>query len=377
MNSRDDGLEQIIKKFKFTFMSKKKIAVFDTKPYDKKFFNSINEDPKFGFELTFYKHQITIDNVVLAKDFDAICVFVNDFLTEDIINKLHEFGVKLIVLRSAGYNNVDLKAALKKLHVKRVPSYSPHTIAEHTVALMLTLNRKIHRAYFRTRDSNFALSGLLGFDMKGKTAGVIGTGKIGKALVEILTGMGLHVLTHDLYPDEEFASRTGCTYVELDTLYNKSDIISLNCPLTKETEYLINEKSIDKMKDGVMLINTGRGKLIKTSDLINGLKSGKIGHAGLDVYEEENEYFFEDLSDRVLNDDILARLLTFNNVIITSHQGFFTEEALHNIVETTLQNVVDFFDGKPSDNEVCYKCAKGEEDCQKKEGKMCFEEARG
>ena len=273
-----------------------------------------------------------------------------------MITKLSKYGVKLIALRSAGFNNIDLKAAQDKIRVVRVPEYSPYSIAEHTVALMLTLNRKIHRAYFRTRDSNFSLNGLLGFDMHGKTAGIIGTGRIGKALVRILTGFGVKILVYDKFPDNDFAAETGCDYVEIDDLYRRSDIISLNCPLTKETEYMINADSISKMKPGVMLINTGRGKLIKTSDLIDGLKGGIIGSAGLDVYEEESRFFFEDLSDRVLRDDVLARLLTFNNVIITSHQGFFTREALHNIAKTTLENIDNFFTGKKLENEVCYKC---------------------
>jgi len=224
------------------------------------------------------------------------------------------------------------------------------------VALMLTLNRKVHRAYFRTRDTNFALNGLLGFDMYGKTAGVIGTGRIGKVLAGILRGFGMEVLLNDMYPDEQFAAQTGCRYVSVEEIYRDSHIISLNCPLTKETEFMINASSIAMMKRGVMLINTGRGKLIKTADLIEGLKSGQVGSAGLDVYEEESQFFFEDLSDRVLGDDVLARLLTFNNVIITSHQGFFTREAIQNIAETTLQNIDDFFAGRKLDNEVCFNC---------------------
>ena len=348
-----------------------KIAFFDTKPYDKNFFTTINE--QFGFEIKFFKFHLSSDNAVLAKGYDAICIFVNDIVTKQVIDVLYDNGVKLIALRSAGYNNVDFKAAYNKIHIMRVPAYSPHAVAEHSVALMLTLNRKIHRAYFRTRDTNFALNGLLGFDMYKKTAGVIGTGKIGKALIQILRGFGMQVLAYDVYPDKEFEKQSGCKYVEQDQLFKESDVISLNCPLTKDTEYLINKNNIDKMKEGVMLINTGRGKLIKTQELIEGLKSGKVGAAGLDVYEEEGEYFFEDLSDKVLTDDVLARLLTFNNVIITSHQGFFTQEALSNIAKTTLQNVDDFFKGKqPLDNEICYQCGKGDKDCNKKKGVKCF-----
>ena len=327
-----------------------KIAFFDTKPYDKESFNEINKN--YGFEITYFKTHLTNDNIVLANGFEAIVIFVNDFIDAGMIHKLKKYGVKLIALRSSGFNNVDIKEAGGKMKIVRVPAYSPQAIAEHTVALMMTLNRKIHRAYFRTRDSNFALHGLMGFDMYKKTAGVIGTGKIGKALIKILRGFEMNILAHDPYPDEEFALQTGAKYTSLDELFNFSDIISLNCPLTKETEYIINKMTIEKMKHGVMLINTGRGKLIKTSDLIKGLKNGKIGSAGLDVYEEEGQYFFEDLSDRVLTDDILARLLTFNNVIITSHQGFFTKEAMRNIAETTMNNIRDFFEGRELVNEV-------------------------
>lgn len=335
-------------------MDKPKIAFFDAKPYDIESFNELNS--KYGYTIKYFKFHLTSDNVVLAKGYDAVVIFVNDTVNAEMIRQLKEFGIKLIALRSAGFNNVDLKAALNNISVVRVPSYSPHAIAEHTVALMLTLNRKVHRAYFRTRDTNFALTGLLGFDMYGKTAGVIGTGRIGKVLTQILRGFGMEVLLNDMYPDEQFATDTGSRYTDLDELYRNSDIISLNCPLTRETEFMINASSIARMRRGVMLINTGRGKLIKTADLIEGLKSGHVGSAGLDVYEEESEFFFEDLSDRVLSDDVLARLLTFNNVIITSHQGFFTREAIQNIAETTLKNIDDFFAGRKLENEVCFDC---------------------
>jgi D-lactate dehydrogenase len=335
-------------------MDKYKIAFFDAKPYDIESFNEINSE--YNFSIKYFKFHLTSDNIVLAQGYNAIVIFVNDTINADMILKLKEFGVQLIALRSSGFNNVDLRAALNKIRVVRVPAYSPNAVAEHTVALMLTLNRKIHRAYFRTRDTNFALNGLLGFDMNGKTAGVIGTGRIGKVLVRILSGFGMEVLVNDKFPDKKFESETGCKYVPLNEIFSKSDIISLNCPLTRETEYMINADAISAMKKGVMLINTGRGKLIKTSDLVEGLKSGQIGSAGLDVYEEESQYFFEDLSDRVLGDDVLARLLTFNNVIITSHQGFFTREALHNIAETTLKNIDDFFSGRKLENEVCFNC---------------------
>ncbi len=329
---------------------KPRIAFFDTKPYDKESFTEINN--KYGYELKFFRYHLTPDNVVLAQNADIIVVFVNDTINSLMIEELVSFGVKLIALRCSGFNNIDLKAAKGKIRVVRVPAYSPNAVAEHTIALMMTLNRKIHRAYYRTRDANFSLHGLMGFDMLNKTAGVIGTGRIGKALIRILSGFGMKVIAYDPYPDCDYANKNGYEYVELNTLFNDSDIISLNCPLTKETEYLINKKTIELMKKGVMLINTGRGKLIKTYDLIQALKSGKIGSAGLDVYEEESEYFFEDLSDLVLTDDILARLLTFNNVIITSHQGFFTKEAMDNIAKTTMQNIHDFISGRELINEV-------------------------
>ncbi|MBN1159064.1 MAG: 2-hydroxyacid dehydrogenase [Bacteroidales bacterium] len=333
---------------------KPKLAFFDTRPYDRDLYKEVNKN--YDFDITFFKFHLTPENVILTQGFDAVVIFVNDVITADMIDKLVQYGVKLIALRSSGFNNVNLKSALNRITVVRVPAYSPHAIAEHTVALMLTLNRKIHRAYFRTRDSNFTLQGLLGFDMHGKTAGIIGTGRIGRALIGIVKGFGMEVLAYDIYPDESFARKTGFRYTMLDELFSASDIISLNCPLTKETEYIINRDSIARMKRGVMIINTGRGKLIRTTDLIEGLKSGKIGSAGLDVYEEESDFFFEDLSDQVLSDDVLARLLTFNNVIITSHQGFFTREALQNIAGTTMQNISEFFKGKSLTNEICYKC---------------------
>ncbi len=329
---------------------KPKIAFFDTKSHDKASF--LEKNQQYGFEIKFYKSHLSKDNAILAKGSDVVCIFVNAEVDAEVIDILVENGVKLIALRCAGYNNVDLKAAKNRIKVVRVPAYSPHSIAEHTLALMLTLNRKIHRAYNRTREGNFSLEGLMGFEMKGKTAGIIGTGKIGKIVMQILKSMEMNILAYDLYPDTEFAEKNSIRYTSLDELYRDADIISLHCPLTKETEYLINKDSIDKMKEGVMIINTGRGKLINTKDLIEALKDKKVGYAGLDVYEEESDYFYEDHSDVVIDDDILARLLTFNNVIVTSHQAFFTKEALAEIARTTLQNIQDFFDGKPLVNEV-------------------------
>ena len=327
-----------------------KVAFFDTKSYDESSFNKVNQ--KFGFDIKYFKGHLNIDNVALTKGIDVACIFVNAVADAPVIDELVANGVKVIALRCAGYNNVDLNAARNRIKVVRVPAYSPYAVAEHTLALMLTLNRKTHRAYNRTREGNFALSGLMGFDMHGKTAGIIGTGKIAKILIKTLRSMGVEVLAYDLYPDMDFAAREGIKYVSLDELYAGSDIISLHCPLTKETEYIINDEAISKMKNGVMMINTGRGKLIDTQALIKGLKSKKIGSAGLDVYEEESEYFFEDRSNRVMDDDVLARLLSFNNVVVTSHQAFFTQEALENIAETTLKNIQDFIEGRELVNEV-------------------------
>ena len=328
------------------------IAFFGTKPYDEKSFNTANE--LYGFDIRYYKGHLNKNNLILTQGADVVCIFVNDTADKDIIDAMVENGVKLLALRNAGFNNVDLKAAEGKLKVVRVPAYSPYAVAEYAVALMLTLNRKIHRAYWRTRDGNFSLHGLMGFDMHGKTVGIIGTGKIAKILIRILKGFGMNILANDLYPDYKFAQEMDITYTSLDELYHNADIISLHCPLTDETKYIINADSISKMKDGVMLINTGRGMLIHTNDLIEGLKNKKIGSAGLDVYEEESEYFYEDKSDKIIDDDVLARLLSFNNVVVTSHQAFFTHEAMQNIAETTLQNIQDFINNKKFINEVIY-----------------------
>ena len=336
------------------------IAFFGSKPYDEASFNEKNSE--YGFELRYYKGHLNLNNVILTQGVDAVCIFVNDtadaevirqMAANGVIEELRHQGIRLILMRCAGYNNVDLKAAAENgITVVRVPAYSPYAVAEYTVALMLSLNRKIPRATWRTRDGNFSLHGLLGFDMYGKTAGIIGTGKIAKKLITILRGFGMNILAYDLYPDYNFAREHQVVYTSLDELYHNSDIISLHCPLTEQTKYLINDYSISKMKDGVMIINTGRGQLIHTNALIEGLKNKKIGSAGLDVYEEESEYFYEDQSDKIIDDDTLARLLSFNNVIVTSHQAFFTREALANIASTTLQNIKDFMNHKPLENEV-------------------------
>lgn len=351
-------------------MAKLRIAMFDAKPYDKEFFDRINKDPRYGYEIHYIPGHLTKDTVTLSSGFDVVCVFVNSIIDELIINSLMEHKIRLLALRSAGFNNVDLKATFGKIHVVRVPAYSPYAVAEHAVALMLSLNRKTHKAYFRTRDSNFTINNLLGFDMHGKTAGVIGTGKIGKIVIQILKGFGMQVLCHDVYPDNDFAEKNGAKYVDLDTLYRNSNIITLHCPLTPENVHMINTDTISRMKDGVMIINTGRGKLINTRDLIEGLKSRKIGSAGLDVYEEEGDYFFEDFSAEAISDDVLARLLTFPNVLITAHQAFFTKEALTSIAETTLENIRLFFAEDKLPNEICYHCSDGR--CIKQEKGKCF-----
>lgn len=317
-----------------------KIAFFDAKSYDKEFFLAANQ--AFGFEIKFFDSHVNPDTAILAKGYPVICAFVNDRIDAAMIKTLTNLGVKLIALRSAGYNNVDLQAAKGKIQVVRVPKYSPSAVAEHAVGLMLTLNRKLHHAYNRTRDHNFSIAGLLGFDMRGKTAGIIGVGQIGKVVVDILKGFGMHILNYDV--ESHLSNST------LDEIYQKSDIISLHCPLTRENQHMINEKAFSKMKKGVMLINTGRGGLIDTKSLIDNLKSQKIGAAGLDVYEEESAYFYEDCSFSMMKDDLLARLLSFPNVLMTSHQAFFTKEALHNIAQITLENIRDFANNQPLKN---------------------------
>ncbi len=347
---------------------KPRVLFFDTKPYDRHFFTKANEE--FGFNLAFLRPRLGAETMALVDNCDAVCAFVNDDLSRHVIEHLILKGVRMVALRCAGYNNVDLPSAFGHIHIVRVPEYSPYAVAEHTAALMLSLNRKIHKAYSRTRDSNFSIEGLLGFDLNGKTAGIIGTGKIGRVFIRILRGFGMRVLAYDPYPNSEAAGQLGFSYVDLDTLYAESDILSLHCPLTPENVRMINQDSIRKMKPGVMILNTGRGKLINTPDLIEGLKSGRIGAAGLDVYEEEDQYFFEDLSGVVLTDDVLARLLTFPNVVVTSHQAFFTHEALSNIAKTSLSNIDRFFNHGELPNEICYKCC--DNACTRVETGKCF-----
>ena len=327
------------------------VTFFGTQPYEQESFDALNRD--FGFEFRYFKGHLSRQTVVATHGAQAACIFVNDTADAEVMRELARNGVRLLALRCAGYNNVDLEAARTfNIPVVRVPAYSPHAVAEYTVAMMLSLNRKIPRASWRTRDGNFSLQGLMGFDMNGKTVGGIGTGKIARIVIRILLGFGMEVLAYDPYPDGVFARETGIAYVSLDELYRRSDIITLHCPLTNETKHLVNETSIARMKRGVMIVNTGRGQLIQTEALIEALKSKQVGAAGLDVYEEEGDYFYEDRSDSIIDDDTLARLLLFPNVIVTSHQAFFTVEAMHNITETTLQNIKDFFDGRPLVNAV-------------------------
>ncbi len=326
-----------------------KIAVFSTKPYDEEYLDKFNT---YNIQLKYFEVPLNIDTVKLTGGYDGICVFVNDKVGADVIEKLAENGIKLIVLRCAGFNNVDLEAAEKNgVKIFRVPSYSPDSVAEHALALIMTLNRKTHKAYNRIREGNFSLDRLKGFDLKGKTVGVIGTGKIGAIFARIMLGIGCNVIAYDKYPSEEL-KKTGVNYVELDDLLAQSNVISLHCPLTEATKHIINKKTLANMKDGVMLINTSRGALIEALDAIEALKAGKLGYLGIDVYEQEEQLFFEDLSESIIQDDLIMRLISFPNVLITSHQGFFTEEALQQIAITTLKNIYDFSHGIENTNEV-------------------------
>lgn len=325
-----------------------KVAVFSTKAYDRKFLEAANTN--HHHELVFFESHLTADTAILAADFPALCVFVNDQLDDKTLQILANQGTHLVALRSAGFNNVDLKAATELgMTIVRVPAYSPYAVAEYTIGLILTLNRQIHRAYNRVREDNFSLDGLLGFDLYGRTVGIIGTGKIGLIVAQILQGFGCKLLTYDLYPNPE-SEALGAKAVELSQLYATSDIITLHCPLSRETHHLIDTQAIEQMKPGVMLINTSRGGLINTKAVVSALKSKKIGYLGLDVYEQESDLFFEDLSDAVIQDDVFQRLLTFPNVLITGHQAFFTENALQNIAETTLSNLTDIEQGRPCSN---------------------------
>jgi D-lactate dehydrogenase len=329
-----------------------RICFYDTKPYDKIYFDELKE--KYEIEIDYFESKLNHKTAVLAKGYEAAVAFVNDTIDSKTINILIENDLKLIAMRCAGYNNVDVKAAAGKIPVVRVPAYSPYAVAEHAIALLLTLNRKTHRAYVRTRDFNFSLNELVGFDLHGKTMGVVGTGKIGRVFADICKGFGMNILAYDPYPAKDF----GVSYVTFDEICRQSDIISLHCPLTKETFHIINKDTISNMKNGVYIINTSRGALIDSEDLLNGIKDEKIGGACLDVYEEETELFYEDMSYKIIKDDILSRIISMPNVIVSSHQAFLTKEALYNIAETTLQNVNHYFKNNIIDNEISYKNSK-------------------
>lgn len=316
-----------------------KMAFFDTKPYDKMCFDALKD--KYGVFIKYFESKLNADTAVMAKGYDGVIAFVNDTIDKDTIDTLVSLGIHLVALRCAGFNNIDAKYAKGKINIVRVPKYSPYAIAEHAMGLLLCLNRRIHRAYIRTKDFNFSLNGLTGFDLHGKTIGVVGTGKIGQVFIDICRGFDMNVIAYDIYPSAE-----GVEYTDIETLCRRADIISLHCPLTADTKHIIRRDTIEVMKDGVIILNTSRGALIDSDDLADGLKSGKIGGAALDVYEEESDIFFEDKSDTIVDDDTLRILLSMPNVLITSHQAFLTNEALENIADVTLGNIQDFFNNK-------------------------------
>ncbi len=327
-----------------------RVAVFSSHPHDEQYLEAANEP--FGHELVFLETRLRLETAKLAGGFDAVCAFVNDDLSAPVLEDLRAHGVRFIALRSAGFNHVDLEAAGRLgFTVARVPAYSPHAVAEHTVAMILALNRQIHKAYTRVRDGNFALDGLLGFDLHGRTVGIVGTGKIGERVAVIMSGFGCRIVAHDPYPNP-VCTELGVQYVDLPDLFGAADIVTLHTPLTPETHHLINAETVSVMRDGVMIVNTSRGALVDTVAVIDGLKTGKVGYLGLDVYEEEGDLFFENLSDRIITDDVFSRLLTFPNVIITGHQGFFTIDAITAIAETTMENLAAFQDGVLSGNEL-------------------------
>lgn len=343
-----------------------KIAFFDTKPYDKPFFDKYGK--QYGITFKYFEAKLNEDTVDLANGYDGVCAFVNDTVNAAVIDRLTEMGIKLLALRCAGFNNVDMKHTFGKLHVFRVPAYSPYAVAEHTMALLLTSIRRIHKAYNRTRDYNFSLAGLTGFDLYGKTVGVIGTGRIGKVFIDICRGFGMKVLAYDKFPVPGLDNGDSIRYVELDELFANSDIISLHCPLTEETYHMIDAAALAKCKQGVVILNTSRGALVDAEALLAGIKSRKVGAACLDVYEEEADVFFEDNSGHIMEDDVLARLISMPNVIVTSHQAFLTEEALENIAETTVNNLVGFVKTGQCANELCCRPS-GVQDCK---GGKCF-----
>ena len=346
-------------------MEKIKIAFFDAKDYDRQSFEQQNTDGRF--DIRFYDTLLTPDTASLAEGCQAVCAFVNDNIGPEVIDELVKRGISLVALRCAGYNNVDIQYAFERVHVVRVPAYSPYAVAEHAMALLLTSVRRIHKAFIRTRDFNFSLGGLMGFDLHGKTVGVVGTGKIGRVFINICRGFGMNVIAYDKFP----APDSGIQYVSLDEVWQNSDIISFHCPLTDENRHMVNAESIARMKKGVVLINTSRGGLIDSEALVEGIKSRHIGAACLDVYEEEANVFFHDFSGHIVEDDTLARLISMPNVIVTSHQAFLTREALGNIAATTLDNIKTFLSQGYSDNEICYKCPKLST-CVQKHERKCF-----
>jgi len=338
-----------------------KFAFFDTKPYDRPAFEKYGEE--YGVSFKYFETKLNEDTAELANGFDGVCVFVNDTVNAAVIDRLYAMGVRVVALRCAGFNNVDMKHAFGKVHVLRVPAYSPYAVAEHTMALLLTSVRRIHKAFIRTKDYNFSLAGMTGFDLHGKTVGVIGTGRIGRVFIDICRGFGMKVLAYDKFPAEGLDNGDTVRYVPLETLFSQSDILSLHCPLTEETYHIIGEDALAQCKRGVVLLNTSRGALVDAEALLAGIKSRKVGAACLDVYEEEADLFFEDYSGHILNDDTLARLISMPNVIVTSHQAFLTEEALANIAQTTVQNIAGFFAANQCPNELCYRSS-GAEDCR-------------
>ena len=343
-----------------------KIAFFDTKPYDIPSFEKYGKE--FGITYKFFEAKLNEDTVELAQGYDGVCAFVNDTVSAAVIDRLHDMKIPILALRCAGFNNVDMRYAFGKIHVLRVPAYSPYAVAEHTMALLLTSIRRIHKAYIRSRDFNFSLAGLTGFDLHGKTVGVIGTGRIGRVFIDICRGFGMKVLCYDKFPADGLDDGKNIRYVRLDELFRASDIISLHCPLNEETHHLIDREALESCRRGVVILNTSRGALVDAEALLEGIKSRKVGAACLDVYEEESDLFFEDNSGHILEDDTLARLISMPNVIVTSHQAFLTSEALENIAETTCRNIRDFLDNGQCENELCFRGC-GAEDC--KTGK-CF-----
>ena len=346
-------------------MEKIKIAFYDTKSYDRESFDAVNEN----YEIEYIESKLNSHTALLAEGCQAVCAFVNDNIDKKTIDRLYDKGVKIIAMRCAGYSNVDFKAAYGKINIVRVPAYSPHAVAEHAMALLLAINRKVHKAFFRTKDFNFNISGLTGIDLYGKTAGVIGTGKIGRAFINICKGLGMKVIAYDPFP----AKDADFEYADLETIYKTADVISLHCPLTDENKRMINADAFSKMKKGVFLVNTSRGALIDSHALLDALNDGIIRGAGLDVYEEEGDFFFEDFSNTIIHDDVLALLISKPNVILTSHQAFLTEEALSGIATTTLDNLDKFFSSGELVNEICYQCDAGRiAECRKSRKGRCF-----